>query len=111
MNRSLPESPDGDPGRSFAALLDGHLKNGTRPKRAPGASGTRWTNEAFAEACGTTERNVRFWRNGTNLPNYLPTIERELFGGSTIRNLRRSRQHPPQPSPTAASAATPTSTR
>ncbi len=80
MIRTLPELPDGDPGRSFARLLDWHLKTGTRAGATPDKPSRRWTNEAFGRACGTNERTVRLWRDGTHVPNDLRPIERALFG-------------------------------
>jgi tetratricopeptide (TPR) repeat protein len=66
---------------SFAALLDWHLDFGTRPKGHPDRPGKRWGNKEFAHAVGgVSERSVRNWRTGRNLPVDLGTIERELFG-------------------------------
>ena len=86
MNRRLPEVPEGAAGNAFSRLLDRYLRDGVRPK-----PGRRWTNEAFATACNTNERTVRFWRSGTHLPNDLGAIETALFGDA-----------PPDPSPRQA---------
>lgn len=41
----------------------------------------RWTNKAFATACGVSEKSVRNWLNGTHLASdNIDTIERVLFG-------------------------------
>jgi len=67
--------------RSFAKLLDWHLKRGTHPTIHPDRTGSRWTNKGFAQAVGgVDERSVRNWRRGANRPIDLVSIERELFG-------------------------------
>lgn len=76
--------------RDFHALLSWHLNNGTRPQGGPDRSGIPWGNKAFAHAVGATERSVRNWRNGSNLPSSLNAIEREFFGDN--RTYERWRQ-------------------
>jgi len=73
------------PYAAFGALLDGHLRAGTRPDpdhREP------WTNRAFAalmpardaDGTGASDRSVANWRKGTALPAEIEPILRALFG-------------------------------
>jgi hypothetical protein len=71
--------------RSFVALLNWHLKAGTRhtPRDRLGIS---WTDEEFATACGArNSAEVRRWRTGKTKPQDLSVIESALFGSN--RNL------------------------
>lgn len=75
---------------AFGALLDDHLKDGTRPGGSPGSKGVPWANKEFARAAGAessegekNERTIRNWRNGETLPSPadLHAILQALFGG------------------------------
>jgi hypothetical protein len=85
-SRRLHDDPPGSPRleteavERFGQLLSLHLTRGTRPGGSPDAEGVRWTVKGFAHAVGTTERSVRTWRAGKNLPIDLVPIERALFG-------------------------------
>jgi hypothetical protein len=72
--------PSAAPGETFAELLDWHLVHGTRPQGGPISPGVRWGTEDFAYSVQTSERSVRNWRAGSNVPLDLASIERELFG-------------------------------
>jgi hypothetical protein len=67
--------------KSFSGLLHWHLVNGTRPS-GDKANGREWGNKEFAGVLkhGLTEKAVRNWRAGRNLPRLLDHIERALFG-------------------------------
>lgn len=69
---------------SFSGLLHWHLISGPRP---PGdkKAGHEWTNQEFAGAvrAGITDKAIRNWRRGRNLPTRtIDQIERALFGVS-----------------------------
>lgn len=70
-------------GRTFSELLNWHLINGTRP---PGQGNAEWTSQKFIGALrrGITDKAVRNWRRGKNLPRFLDHIERALFGEEPI---------------------------
>jgi hypothetical protein len=77
-------SPDDRTGRTFAEVLDRHLTAGTRPEGSPDA-GRQWTNAKFAAAvCCESERTVRNWRRGRNVPVDTRAIERALFGENPL---------------------------
>ncbi len=82
----------------FAALLDGHLKGGTRPSTA---TGEPWKNVEFAQEVVSprefkenfsaavnsaqventvSDRSVANWRKGSSLPAAIEPILRALFG-------------------------------
>lgn len=74
------------PFAAFGALLDRHLRAGTRPdlnNREP------WKNAEFAalmpgrdpESTGAAPNTVANWRKGTALPSEIEPILRALFGG------------------------------
>jgi hypothetical protein len=70
----------------FAALLAGHLLQGTRPGRLP--SGEPWTDAEFGGNVRSTRevsgyaspRSVSNWRKGTYLPAEIEPILNALFG-------------------------------
>ena len=66
---------------SFRDLLNWHLHRGTQP---PGLPNRPWTNKEFAGAVrvGITDKAIRNWRSGRNLPRVLDQIEHALFGDS-----------------------------
>ncbi len=78
---------------AFAAMLDQHLRAGTRPG-LPKGQGEPWRNGEFAEAIGTRQRSdsrrrglpgvadttVSSWRRGKALPGEIEPILRALFG-------------------------------
>jgi hypothetical protein len=70
---------DSQPSKQFHELLDWHLINGTRP---PGLRKGEWSSKEFAGAVkpGLTDKAVRNWRAGRNLPRVITQIERALFG-------------------------------
>jgi tetratricopeptide (TPR) repeat protein len=84
--------------KAFGALLQWHLKRGTRPNASPGARGTDWSQLEFSGAVRVsgalgerTDRTVRNWCSGSALPSDLRPIEIALFGpeprdGTTDRN-------------------------
>ena len=82
MGRNPGRDP---PFAAFGALLDRHLRAGTRPD--PNNS-EPWTDTAFAKAIpgrdadsqGSSPRRVANWRKGTSLPNAIEPILRALFG-------------------------------
>ena len=66
---------------NYSDLLDWHLSSGTRPDTGSSGAVKSWGNQEFAAAVGqVTERSVRNWRRGANLPADPDTIERVLFG-------------------------------
>jgi hypothetical protein len=71
--------------RTFAALLDWHLENGTRP---PGhlKTGRAWKNSEFARSlrANFSPKAVVLWRTGRHRPRVLHYIEHALFGQSAI---------------------------
>jgi tetratricopeptide (TPR) repeat protein len=57
---------------------------GDRPLRA-------WTAKELGHACGVSDRQVRNWLNGTNLPPDLRTLEGVLFGDDPDhKDIRRA---------------------
>ena len=76
--------------KSFHALLDWHLDNGTRPTGDKDPPGTRWGDAEFGAAVGRairrtfTARAVSNWRRGVNppRPKFFDDILRVLFGDS-----------------------------
>src|SRR5215470_9423203 len=61
----------------FGRLLRWHLKeHGTRPN----LSGEAWTETAFGNVVGVSDRTVRNWLNGQNVPEKITKIESALFG-------------------------------
>jgi hypothetical protein len=58
--------------------LKWHLANGTRPE----GTQKQWTNQKFAEAVQSdlTDKAIRNWQLGQNLPRKLDNVERALFG-------------------------------
>jgi hypothetical protein len=65
-------------GWDFARLLRWHLRRGTRPKGKLDVPGEQWTYADFAYAI--SEKTVRNWLNGKNVPTVISMVERELFG-------------------------------
>src|SRR4051794_12661589 len=77
-------------GWSFARLLDWHLNRG-RPTGDLKKPGKQWTSQAFADALGGySERSVRNWRAGRNIPPDIESIERELFGSNAAYDAWRT---------------------
>jgi formylglycine-generating enzyme required for sulfatase activity len=70
-------------GWSFVQLLHWHLTRGTRPKGSLDMPGQQWTYPDFAHAIGVSERTVRNWLNGKNVPTVITSVERELFGANS----------------------------
>ena len=66
--------------RPFPELLSWHLDNGTHPDGSPENAGQLWTNVAFGEAVGVSDRTVRNWRTGKSYPDDIRSIESALFG-------------------------------
>ncbi len=97
--------------RSFAELLDFHLRHGTRPKGTPATPGNEWTSKEFAKTMGETgDRNVRNWRRGRNIPvtEKRAEIEQALFGDNPAysewrEELREAHRHAERARPTAVS--------
>jgi hypothetical protein len=72
------------PFAAFGALLDRHLREGTRPG---GGDREPWTNTAFAktqpgrgDAAGVAPNTVANWRKGKSAPSQVEPILRALFG-------------------------------
>ncbi len=76
---SLPEAIEPPAGLSFGALLDWHLRRGTRPPGTPN-QGMPWKIMAFAGNVGLSDKQVRNWIANKSLPNDTITIERVLIG-------------------------------
>ena len=83
----FPDPEDYPKGGSFAALLDWHLKNGTRPERDVETLTRSWTNKDFGSAVSgrsaeedVCRKNSENWRSGSVRPSDLASIERVLFG-------------------------------
>jgi tetratricopeptide (TPR) repeat protein len=77
----------GEARKAFGALLQWHLKRGTRPPGAPALRHTDWSQKEFSGAVKragingeATDRTIRNWCTGAALPNDLRPIERALFG-------------------------------
>jgi tetratricopeptide (TPR) repeat protein len=66
--------------RPFPEVLSWHLDNGTRPDGSPERAGRLWTNAAFGEAVGVSDRTVRNWRTGKSYPDDIRSLESILFG-------------------------------
>lgn len=77
----LPEYPKGNPGRTFARLLERHLARGTRHNTTPEKPGRPWKIKEFSDQCGVGERKVRMWKRGARPQHhrYLKIVEL-LFG-------------------------------
>ena len=81
----MARNPDAEaPYAVFGALLDRHLREGTRP-----GAGDRepWTNTSFAltqpgrgDALGVAPNTVANWRKGKSAPSQIEPILRALFG-------------------------------
>jgi tetratricopeptide (TPR) repeat protein len=65
--------------RAFCESLRWQMDNGTRPGSTR-ATPRRWSATDLGEACGVSDRQVRNWLNGANLPVDMATLERVLFG-------------------------------
>ena len=65
--------------RAFMRLLCEHMDKGTRPGSGSGQP-RQWDAGELGKACGVSDRAVRNWRNGTNPPTDIQTLERVLFG-------------------------------
>jgi formylglycine-generating enzyme required for sulfatase activity len=91
----MARNPDADsPRRRFAALLDGHLRAGTRPRTA---AGEPWTYAEFAGQVESgrdnqyvSERTVSNWCKGTALPGAIEPILRALFGDGVRHAVARA---------------------
>ncbi len=81
MTRHFASSDPTERG-TFPELLDGFLSRGVRPDTGLSGAIKAWDNQEFADAVGQiSERSVRNWRRGKNLPADLTAIERALFAG------------------------------
>jgi tetratricopeptide (TPR) repeat protein len=100
-----------DANGSFAQLLDWHLVHGTRPTGNVEVDGKQWGNKDFAYCVGVVERTVRNWRSSETVPDYIGSIERELFGENPAyaawRATLRTAHHTAQNGKTSTETETP----
>ena len=71
-------------GQSFAQVLDWVMTSGIRPDFAVGRPGVPWSNSELAGTIGTSERSLRNWRAGRNVPDEVGSIIREICGTNGV---------------------------
>lgn len=95
--------------RPFPEVLGWHLDNGTRPDGSPEKSGQLWSNAAFGQAVGVSDRTVRNWRTGKSYPDDIRSLESSLFGDNPAyaRERQELRTAPRAPSASPVSPRRP----
>ena len=78
---SLPEAIEPPAGLSFGALLDWHLRRGTRPPGTPNQGECHGKSMAFASNVGLTDKQVRNWIAATKACRTIPSPSNGVLFG------------------------------